>query len=248
MIHSLEQRCQFIVQSGAEMVVCLNFTPELANLSPHDFILRILVEKLNAAQVVEGYNFTFGKNSQGNVALLRELAPKYDYAVHQVQPILLNNAPVSSSRVRRAIASGNLAEVEQMLGRCYQIKGKVAPGAGRGKKLGVPTANLELEAQLLLPPLGVYAAQVTLPGGQEKAGIFNLGFNPTFSALVKPRLEVHIIDFDGDLYGQSLLVRPTAFLRSERSFSSPKALREQMAKDIAQAREFALFRSSGRNN
>jgi riboflavin kinase/FMN adenylyltransferase len=102
--------------------------------------------------------------------------------------------------------------------------------------LGVPTANLELEAELLLPPLGVYAARVTLPGGQERTGIFNLGVNPTFNALDQPRLEVHIMDFDGDLYGRNLLVRPGVFLRSERRFSSPQALMEQMARDIARAR------------
>jgi riboflavin kinase/FMN adenylyltransferase len=236
MIHSLEQRCQFMIESGAEMALCLKFTHELANLRPHDFILRILVEKLNAAHVVEGYNFNFGKNGQGNVALLRQLAPKYGYVVHLVEPVLLNSAPVSSSRVRQAVAAGNLAAAEQMLGRWYQIKGKVAPGEGRGRKLGVPTANLELDTELLLPPLGVYAAQVTLPSGQEKTGIFNLGLNPTFNALVKPRLEVHVMDFDGDLYGQNLLVRPRAFLRDERKFSSPQALMEQMARDIAQAR------------
>lgn len=235
MISSREERFALLHQAGAQTVLCLNFNHDLASLPAEDFISRILAQKLKAKELVEGFNFNFGKMGKGNVELLRELGPKYDYIVHQVAPVIIENQPVSSSRVRRAILSGDFKLAAGLLGRAWQISGQVVHGEGRGGSLlKTPTANLALPENQLLPPQGVYAAKAGLH--HKKPALFNLGVNPTFQGLAAPRLEVHILDYDGQLYGREIQVEPVAFLRAERKFSSPQELKIQMERDIEQAR------------
>ena len=238
MIYSLEQRALLLSRFGAQIILCLRFDQDLAGMSAEDFIRSILVDKLKARELVEGFNFNFGKNGQGNVEFLRQMSHKYNYVVHQVEPVIIDGAPVSSSRVRKAISTGQMELAARLLGRPYQISGTVIHGQRRGAHLlGMPTANLAIEPYQLLPPQGVYAARVQLENGQQKDALFNLGINPTFGPLPEARLEAHLLDFSGNLYGQHLWVRPWRFLREERKFSTTAELKEQMTQDLEQARQ-----------
>jgi riboflavin kinase/FMN adenylyltransferase len=199
------------------------------------------VQGLRTRGVYEGYDFNFGQGGKGNIDLLRQLGQVYDFTVEQVAPVILDGAPVSSSWVRRAVMAGDLGLAARLLARPYRLWGRVIPGEGRGSRLlEMPTANLEAEG-LLLPPAGVYAARAGLADENDEnkvyPAVFNLGVNPTFAEIIKPRLETHLFDFHGDLYGRELWVEPVAFLRPERKFAQLAALRAQMAEDCAQARK-----------
>lgn len=244
MICSLEQRFELLARFGADITLCLTFDQKLADLSAEDFIRIILVEKLKVKEVVEGYDFNFGKQGRGNVAFLREMGKTYNYVVHQVEPVIIENQPVSSSRIRKSILGGQLDLANEMLGHPYRIAGVVIHGEGRGGPvLKMPTANLQIEPAQLLPPQGVYAARIGLADGRVLHALFNLGINPTFSEIIKPRIEVHIPHFEGNLYNQKVWVEPVAFLRPERKFDSPAELMRQVVRDIDDARRYNIDRN-----
>ncbi len=239
MICTPAQRFALLERYGAQMVLCLNFDQKLADLSAHDFIRSILVERLQVREMVEGYDFNFGKYGRGNVDFLRQMGEKYNYIVHQLEPVIIGSEPVSSSRIRRAVAAGELALAARLLGHAFQLAGTVMAGEGRGGPLlNTPTANLSTQPNQLLPPQGVYVAKAQLADGARLPAIFNLGVNPTFNGLSAPRIEVHILDFVGNLYGQNILLEPLAFLRPECKFGSAAELKEQLARDIERTRQY----------
>ena len=179
-----------------------------------------------------GQGFHFGHGRSGNVALLRGLGRELGFTVNAMAPIHIGAEVVSSTRVRAALREGRLGHVAELLGRPYSISAKVVKGDQLGRTLGFPTANLEVDG-LELPPVGVYAVWVRVQG-QEYPGALNLGFRPTV-ALSKPqmRLEVHLINFNADLYGQTILVEWVKLVRTEKRFSGLPALRAQIARDVA---------------
>lgn len=219
-------------------VVVEPFTPELAALEAPVFAERLLAGSLGARRVLVGENFRFGRGRGGDLALLRELGAGFGFDARAEALRGDDQGAFSSSRVRAALAAGKLPEVERQLGRPHAITGRVVPGAGRGRTIGVPTANLS-EVQEALPPYGVYAClvdRVTADGARVlgRAAV-NIGERPTLAAGFS--IEAHVLDFSGDLYGAELRLHFVARLREERRFPGIEELKAQITRDFASARE-----------
>lgn len=237
------QRLELLEATGVDAAVVLPFDADQAEESPQAFIERVLVKCLNAEVVVVGDDFHFGRNREGNVALLREIGEVYGF---EVEPVVLMSRsdgvdePVSSTAIRRALAGGNVSLASQMLGRSFEARGVVVQGDQRGRLLGFPTANVEVPNRVCLPADGVYAGVYERPDGSRHPCAINLGRRPTFYEHADSSLlEAHLIDFEGDLYGEAARVQFVGFLRSERKFDGIDALVEQLKQDIEHARSVA---------
>jgi len=236
LLTTLPQRARVMESVGIEALVVLRFDDELRTLSPEDFVGKILVEQLQARHVVVGANFRFGHQQAGTIETLNDLGPAYgfDTTIFALQ-MGGTEEVVSSTLIRRHIADGEVERAGEELERPYRIEGHVERGAGRGKGLGYPTANLRIPARMLLPKLGVYVVRVrrrdaVLPG------VANVGLNPTFEDRRDPVIEVFILDFDEDLYGEVVEVEFTHRLRDEQKFPDPAALVQQIRRDVEAAR------------
>jgi riboflavin kinase / FMN adenylyltransferase len=230
---TVAERARLLHDLGANHVVVLQTTPDLLNLSPEAFFTRIVRGALAARGMAEGFNFRFGRGRAGSNATLRALCREARIEFREVPPFTLGDRPVSSSRVRDALLVGNLRDATELLGRPYRVGGVVGTGARRGRTIGFPTANLD-RVETLLPADGVYAVAVETAAGRF-AGAAHIGPNVTFGENAR-RLEVHLLDFAGDLYGQTLAVDFVARVRGTEKFASVDALVEQMNKDVAEAR------------
>ncbi len=228
-----EDRGRFLLELGANKVIVLRTTPDLLQLSPEDFFRRVLVDGLNVRAVVEGEDFHFGRGRTGNVATLRSLCQSAGMRLSIVLPVTVDGQPVSSSRVRAALERGDVVTAARFLGRLHRLHGRVSEGRKRGRTLGFPTANLD-PLFTFAPGEGVYAVRVPL-GERTWPGAANLGPNPTFGEHAR-KIEVHLIGYDGDLYGQDLAVDFLARLRDTRPFASVDELRAQLRHDIEQTR------------
>lgn len=236
-----EQRLELFEATGIDAAVVLPFDEAQAGEAPLAFIERVLVKCLHAEVVVVGDDFHFGRNREGNVALLREIGETYGFDVEPV--ILVSRAdgidePVSSTAIRRALAGGNVTLATELLGRPFEARGVVVMGDQRGRLLGFPTANVEVPNRICLPADGVYAGWFERPDGSRHQCAINLGRRPTFYEHADSSLlEAHLIDFDGDLYGEEAKIEFVGFLRSERKFDGIDALVEQLKHDIGHARD-----------
>jgi riboflavin kinase/FMN adenylyltransferase len=225
---------------GVEFVCVAQFDKVLSELSPEDFFRKYLVSALKAKAVFVGYNFRFGKNRAGDIALLKALCEKYQISLNVVEAVSLGDK-VSSSLIREKIMQGKVEEAGRLLGRPYSISGVVKPGDGRGRQLGFPTANLHCAAEKILPQNGVYITRVKWQLQSFKA-ISNVGIRPTFHSSSSPKLvEVHVLDLDAKLYDESLELEFLGFVRAEKKFDSIEALKEQIRKDIDIALHSPLF-------
>jgi riboflavin kinase / FMN adenylyltransferase len=233
-LSTLSERCEWLHQAGADHVVVLQTDAGLLSLSPEAFFEDVLQRFLGAKAVVEGYNFCFGRGRAGDTKLLAEMCRTNGMTFEELPPLLHEGQPVSSSRVRQEIAQGNIREAAKLLGRPYSITGQVVPGAQRGRTIGFPTANLAGIGKLL-PSDGVYAVLAWLDGKRIPAAT-NIGPAPTFGEQSR-KVEVHLIDFQGDIYGQTLKVEFVAKLRDTRPFSGIAELTAQLKLDVKQARE-----------
>jgi riboflavin kinase/FMN adenylyltransferase len=231
---SLDQRQALFADAGADAMLVFEFNADLAATSAEDFVANILGEKIGAAGVVTGEDFTFGRDRAGNAAVLRELGAAHGIAAEAVAPVILDGAPVSSSRIRQALAAGDPGTATHLLSRPFAIQGAVERGDARGRTLGYPTANLQL-GPYQRPAYGIYAVKVRLDDGSEHAGVASLGIRPTF-APPRELLEAYLFDFQGDLYGRTIEVALHAYLRPEAKFDSADALVAQMGEDDAEAR------------
>jgi riboflavin kinase/FMN adenylyltransferase len=231
---TLEQKAEALAALGVERLAVLSFTPELARQEPERFAADVLVRALGARVVVVGANFRFGRERSGDVKQLRALGTAEGFEVLVIDPVWHAGAPVSSSRVREALAAGDVGTARALLGRSYSVDGTVVHGDGRGTSLGLPTANLVSDNEVLPSP-GVYACRCLGAGGLRRAAVANLGFRPTFAG-EQMRLEAHLLDFAGDLYGSRLRLSFELRLRDERRFEGPDALRAQVLADAEQAR------------
>jgi riboflavin kinase / FMN adenylyltransferase len=235
LLTTLRKKAELIEELGVDRLFVLEFTEEVSRWTPETFVDRILVRGLNARHVVVGTNFTFGHRAAGNVGVLAELGAGGGFAVEGVGLFTLDGRRVSSTSVREALAEGDLAWPERALGRRYSVEGTVVPGAGRGKDLGFPTANLRTPAGIQLPGRGVYAGRAGTGGQWWKAAI-NVGINPTFGE--EPlHVEAHLLDFDGALSDSVLAVEFWVRLRDEVRFDSSGALARQMGDDVQRTRE-----------
>jgi len=227
---------------GLDRVELLPFTPELARLAPAEFIRQVLRARYRMQELVLGYDHGFGRGRGGDVALARRLAREDGFAVDVVEAVREDGQPISSSLVRAAVAHGDLAAAERWLGRRYGLTGVVERGAGRGRTIGIPTINLAPpDSRKLLPPDGVYAVWVELPGtgdggrGRRYGGMMNQGPRPTFGVTARA-LEVHLFDFAGELYGEAVTVEWVRRLRDVQTFPSRDALVDQIGRDALAAR------------
>jgi riboflavin kinase/FMN adenylyltransferase len=234
---TLDQRQELFAGAGADAMLVFGFGEALAATTAEEFV-RMLREEVGAAAVVTGEDFTFGRQRGGNAAFLREQGALIGLAAEAVGPVRLGDEPVSSSRIRRALAEGDPGTATRLLTRPFAIRGAVQHGDKRGRELGYPTANVAL-GDYQRPAYGIYAVRVRLPGGEERAGVANLGIRPTFDPPVE-LLETYVFDWSGDLYGQEIEVSLHHYLRPEARFEGLEALIEQMQADEAEARRLLL--------
>jgi riboflavin kinase/FMN adenylyltransferase len=237
LIYSLEHKLREIERLGVDAILVIEFTREFSQQPAEAFVRKLCADLGRIHSVCVGRNFTFGHKRSGNVELLQKLGSELGFQVHGLAAVSLNGQVVSSTRIREAIRSGNLDSASQMLGRSYSIRGAVVRGDHLGRKLGFPTANIDVTG-LELPPHGVYAVLAETPQGSRQ-GLVNIGLRPTVSQpQPQVRFELHLLGFDGELYGQALEVTPLKFLRSEQRFAGLDELKAQIARDVANARAF----------
>src|SRR5690606_28229848 len=230
---------QLIEQTGVDVLLAIRFNTRIAHTPARQFVERILHEQLSAREIVIGFNFHFGHHREGTPELLKEYVPTLFSAVTVVASQSTNSVPISSTLIRQNVQQGELDFVRQLLERPYQLCGKVIRGAGRGRTIGIPTANIDCSNQVL-PPNGVYGVQLRTGSLNAKPfrGVMNIGTVPTFTDQSQRTVEVHVLDQDLDLYDQFVIVDLMTYIRKERKFSGPQELVAQIQRDIAQFREW----------
>lgn len=232
------QRLEALERSGMQGVAVVRFTQALSLWDPETFVRTVLVEWLRVVEVWVGANFLFGHDRAGTFTVLRGLGARYGFRAEKIDPVRYKEFVVSSTRVRRLISEGRVDEAAALLGHHYFIDGEIVRGAGRGRELGVPTANLQT-ANEHIPPAGVYATLATLDGIVHPS-VTNIGMRPTFSDVGRPVIETHLFGLDRDLYGRTLRLAFVQRLRDERVFPDANALRDQIEADVRAAQR--LFR------
>jgi riboflavin kinase/FMN adenylyltransferase len=236
------ERREILAQLPLDYVLLVRFDRHLAALSPEDFVDRVLLEQCQMRELVIGHDHGFGRGRSGDVDTLRRLGALRGFDVDVVEVVDVGEQHVSSSRIRRAVAGGDLATAARMLGRPYQVSGRVSEGERRGRQIGVPTINLtDIPPQKLLPPDGVYAVRVEWRGGRAE-GMMNQGPKPTFQD-GRRSLEAHLFDFDANLYGEWVRIEWVERLRDVERFPSVEALKQQLDRDRTRAR--AVFAAAG---
>jgi riboflavin kinase/FMN adenylyltransferase len=243
---TIERKVELLLDLGSSLEVVVEpFTLELSRLTPTTFVQQVLVDRLDAKVVIVGENFRFGHQRAGDLPTLRELGERFGFDAHAEPLVGDAEGLFSSTRARAALEAGDLTRVERCLGRPHSLSGRVVKGAARGRTLGFPTANLG-EVVEALPPYGVYACLVESDGESEPRlpvtrGVMNLGVRPTVHGGFS--VEVHLLDFAGDLYDARLRVQLIARIRDEQRFANVEALKAQIAEDVARARQ--LLASAG---
>jgi riboflavin kinase/FMN adenylyltransferase len=243
LLTTLEERERLLREFGIDLLARLRFDRRFADTSAVDFVRGTLLGMGDVAAMIVGYDFRFGKGREGNAALLARLAKEHGFHFEEMPPATAGGTIVKSTRIREAVAEGDLPLAATLLGRPYFVSGAVVHGAGRGRELGFATANLEpTPPRKLLPPDGVYAVRVAVEeaGGSARAGerargVANLGTRPTFGGGAR-LLEVHLLDGQRDLYGARVRVDLVARLREERKFDGKEALIAQISQDVERAR------------
>ncbi len=230
-----EERAELLAELGVDAVVTLPFTRDLAAQSAYDFVQK-LVEHVRMQHLLIGHDFALGRNREGDLPALQRMGGTLGYVVNVMRPITSGDGVISSSRIRAALAEGDVRLARRLLGRTYRVRGAVVPGDGRGRTIGIPTANLDIPPERILPKVGVYACLACVDG-QPYQAVSNIGMRPTFTdGSVLPRLEAHLMDYQGDLYGKTIQVAFLARLRDEQRFSGVEALVAQINLDIRRAK------------
>jgi riboflavin kinase/FMN adenylyltransferase len=229
-IQSLEDKVAMITGLGLDGIVVEPFTQTFANHEPDWFCEDVLKDRLNAQALFVGWNFRFGRGREGDLAFLNS----HGLNAHSVEPFCMEGEIVSSSRIREGLREGDVSLAYFLLGRPHRIKGRVETGEARGRELGFPTANIQPNTGLI-PGYGVYAVKVWVGEKEGVFGVANIGIRPTFSS-TRPLIEVHLLDFTGDLYGQTMEIDFIARIRDERKFDSRDLLVAQIEADILETR------------
>lgn len=233
-----EQKSELIERTGIDVLICVPFTLGFAALSAEQFVKDLLIQKIGMKAIVVGEDYSFGKNREGNIELLRSYGPSFGFEVIVAGWIKSSRAlaeRISSTKIRDLVMDGRMERAEKMLGRNYQIRGKVVTGRDRGGKLlGIPTANINLHDELC-PKTGIYAVTVECDGNQHR-GVANIGYSPTFEDH-EFTVEVHILDFSDNIYGKNIRVNFIKRIRDEIKFANISELIDQINLDIAAARE-----------
>ncbi len=236
------EKKEFLAESGLEYAVFLPFTRTLQEYSARRFVEEILLGRLEMEELVIGYDHGFGKGREGSVEMLQECGQELGFTVDVVEAVRMGGEPISSTRIRRALLAGDVIAAAEGLGRPYSLRGPVVHGARRGRHLGFPTANIQVgDPEKLLPREGVYAVYGWVEG-MRTPGLLHLGPRPTFQGS-PPSIELHLLDWEGDLYGKEVRVDFCAYLREILPFHSAAALIEQMKQDVVAGR--AVFEGRG---
>ncbi len=234
----IEQRLELFKSLGVDATLVLSFTEELCKSSPRKYVETFLVGAMGAKFISVGHNHHFGKDREGDPELLRTLGAELDFRVHDALMVYVDGIEVSSSRIRTHIEAGEMEQATRLLSRPYALIGEVVHGEKRGRKIGFPTANLEISSVQQVPIRGVYAGLAQINGGDKLACVVNVGYRPTFTGHDAGLLvEVHLLDFDQDIYGTIMQVDFVKFLRAEQKFDGIDSLRQQITADCESARE-----------
>lgn len=240
LLTDLQQKLELLASTGVDATLVVPFGESQSREAPRDFVQRVLVHALKTRAVIVGEDFHFGHKRGGNVTLLREMATANDFDVLPLKLVARAdgvNEAVSSTAIRRALSGGDIRRANEMLGRHHEVRGAVVQGDKRGRTIGFPTANVAIDSLLCLPADGVYAARVTIGDSSVHSAAINIGRRPTFYEHAEHSLlEAHLLDYSGDLYGQTLRVAFVEFLRGERKFAGIDELRSQLKTDIELAR------------
>jgi riboflavin kinase/FMN adenylyltransferase len=242
LLNTFRRKMELFESFGIDVVICAEFTRKFAAIPPEGFVKEILVEGVGVRDVLVGYDYAFGKGKEGTTEALRRMSDKYGFQVTVVPAYTLNEEIVSTTRIRELVQAGRMEGVRRMLGRSYATEGIVVPGDHRGKELGFPTANLEARNEIY-PKQGVYAVQVE-HGGRLLDGVMNIGTHPTFGE-GKVTIEVHIFDFNEEIYGEFVRVLYAKRLRDEVAFETKEALISQIQMDVEQTKEILRNRIQG---
>jgi riboflavin kinase/FMN adenylyltransferase len=237
---SINQRINLLKSEGIDAIIPLSFTTELARLSARQF-LGLLQKHLRMRGVVIGPDFALGRNREGDTKALSQLGKEMGFSVSVVPPLIIDGEVVSSTTIRNALAKGDMKRVQKLTGRPFRLHGRVVPGAGRGVKLGFPTANLKIEAEQALPPDGVYVSQANI-NDRSYFSLTNIGKRPTFGRGER-LVEVLLLDYDSDLYGRELEIDILERLRGEKKFKTAEELKKQIARDVERGRKWLLMTS-----
>jgi riboflavin kinase/FMN adenylyltransferase len=230
MLNTLDEKTALVEELGLDYLIVLPFTKELSRTKADLFTRDVLINKLKMNKLIIGYDHRFGKNREGSLEQMKEFADLYDFVVEEIPAQDIDDSIVSSTKIRKAILGGEIDLGNKLLGYKYYLSGKVVEGKKEGKKMGFPTANISVENQYkLIPSNGVYAVNVTL-GGNKYGGMLNIGYNPTFINKGHS-IEVHIFEFDKEVYGEAITVEFLTKIRDEQKFNHPDQLKLQLEQD-----------------
>ncbi|MBT1018195.1 bifunctional riboflavin kinase/FAD synthetase [Canibacter sp. lx-72] len=232
---STEQRIELLAKAGVSATLMVDFTRELARLEPAEFVYRVLLQGMNAREILVGHDFKFGKNGSGDVQLLRELGQQHGFAVRVLSDIEIDGERVSSTRIRELLERADVTGAAKLLGRTQSVRGLVVHGAARGRTLGFPTANMQPKYAGLAPADGVYAGYATV-AGETYAAAISIGGNPTFTPDAPSQIEVHLLDFSGNIYGELMTLQFVAHLRMMTAYRGIDALVAQISEDVVNTR------------
>lgn len=241
-IATLEENLARMAERGLDATLVIPFTVDFSRMEAETFVDEVLAKTLGAREVVVGFNHTFGRGARGTAALLRDLGLRAGFVAHVLPPLQVNGVTVSSSAIREALRDGDVDLAQDFLGRPYSVTGTVQRGAGRGRTLGFPTANLRPDRPLVLAA-GVYAARARWDGGRADA-VVNLGYRPTFEE-AQYWVEAYLFDFAGDLYGRALTLDFLCRIRAEMKFGGVEALKAQVQADMTEARRLLRAQPAG---
>jgi riboflavin kinase/FMN adenylyltransferase len=235
LLTTAKEKAGLLAAQNVDYLIIIPFTLSFAQLTAADFLQHYLREQLSVTQLVMGYNQRIGSDGASDFAMLKNICNSLQINVLQSPPVIENGVEVSSTKIRRVLNEGNITQANRMLGYPYALSGTVVHGKHKGHKIGFPTANLDVPANKLLPPDGVYAVKANVAGARY-GGMLNIGCNPTLSAHNARTIEVHLFDFQQDIYGKSLTVSLVERLRDEQKFTSLQALQEALQWDESKAR------------
>jgi len=240
LLQTIDEKIAVLRSLGIDKLLLVPFTPAFAQLTADEFMQQILVDTLHVEHLLIGYDHRFGRDRSGGLPELRAKGQQFGFSVEEIPAQQIDDANISSTKIRDALLAGDVAQAARLLGRPYSLSGGVVQGDQRGRQMGYPTANIQVpDAHKLLPANGVYAVWVTLPDGSRYPAMLNAGNRPTVDG-IRYAIEAHLFDFQGDLYGKSLEVAFVERLRNEQRFPSLEALIAQLAVDAVAARAVLL--------
>jgi len=232
-----ELKTELIAKLGVDFLIYFPFSMETAKMSPEEFITVALKDGCKASHIFTGFNYTFGKGGIGTTNTLLRFSKILDYQFHVIPPYIIKDKVVSSSLIRNCLAAGKIEEAKELLGYWPILRGKVGHGAQRGSTIGFPTANIEIDSEILTPRNGVYASQINY-GNKLFWGMTNIGLKPTIGKDLPITIEVNIFDFDDNIYDETITLELMKFIRPEKKFNSLSELKDQLARDEKEIRNY----------